>query len=254
MNLRMQNPIRLLVLLNTHFKTLGINGIILLFKRILYKNRIIKIKIKGYPYPIFLRNNTSDITVFYQIFLEKSYTINYRVEPKVIVDCGANIGLSSIFYKIKFPNSVIYAIEPETSNFNLMKKNTQFIQDIVCINGGIWNKPTNLIIENNSTEKWGFKVSEVGYSNKNTVRGLSIACLMKKYQFNSIDIMKIDIEGSEKELFELNFESWLSKTKVLLIELHDGYRKGASKTFFKALNNYDYSMIKKNENLIFYIE
>lgn len=250
----MQNPLRLILLLNTHYKTLGVNGVLLLFKRIFCKNKIIKVRIKGYPYPILLRNNTSDITVFYQIFLKKSYSVSYKLDPRVIIDCGANIGLSSIFYKIKFPNAVIYAIEPEISNFNLMLKNTQFSNDIICINGGVWNKQANLLIEDNLTEKWGFKVSEVNYSNDNTISGLSLACLMKKYHIKVIDILKIDIEGSEKELFEFNFESWLSKTKVLVIELHDGHRKGASKSFFKALNNYDYTMIKKNENLILYIE
>ncbi|WP_415830515.1 hypothetical protein, partial [Gillisia limnaea] len=39
--------------------------------------------------------------MFYQIFLKKSYAVNYRIEPKVIIDCGANIGLSCIFYKIR---------------------------------------------------------------------------------------------------------------------------------------------------------
>ncbi len=250
----MQNPFRLILILNTHFKILGIDGILFLLKRIFYKNRIIKIRVKGYLEPIFLRNNTSDITVFYQIFFEKSYAVNYRIDPKIIIDCGANIGLSSIFYKIKFPNAVIYAIEPEITHFNLMVKNTKGFKDIICINSGIWNKQTHLLLEDNLSEKWGFKVSEVSYSNEYTIPGISIPYLMNKYSFNEIDILKIDIEGSEKELFDSNFESWLPKTKVLLIELHDGHRKGASRSFFKAISNYNYSMIKKNENLIFYIE
>lgn len=135
-----------------------------------------------------------------------------------------------------------------------MIRNTQFSNNIICIQSGIWNKQTNLLIENNSSEKWGFKVNEVDYSNKHTISGISIPYLMKKYHFKEIDILKIDIEGSEKELFEVNFESWLPKTKVLLIELHDGHRKGASKSFFKAITNYSYSMIRKNENLVFYID
>lgn len=250
----MKNPFWLILKLNIHFKILGFDGILLLFKRVFYGNRIIKIRIKGYSQPIFLRNNTSDITVFYQIFFKKSYVINYRITPKIIIDCGANIGLSSIFYKIRFPNAVIYAIEPETSNFNLMLRNTEGFEDIICIHSGIWNKKTNLLLEDDLSEKWEFKVSEVSYINNDTIPGISIPYLMNKYHLDEIDILKIDIEGSEKELFESNFESWLPKTKVLLIELHDGHRKGASRSFFKAISNYSFSMTRKYENLIFHIE
>jgi len=250
----MKNPFRLILILNNHLNILGIGGILFLIKRILYRDKIIEIRVKGYLHPIFLRNNTSDITVFYQIFFEKSYAVDYRIAPKIIIDCGANIGLASIFYKIRFPNSVIYAIEPETSNFNLMLRNTEGSKNIICIKGGIWNKQTNLLIDNDISGNWGFKVNEVNYSNNNTVSGISIPYLMEQYRFDEIDVLKIDIEGSEKEMFESNFKSWLPKTKVLLIELHDGHRKGATKSFFQAINNYNYSMVRKNENLIFHFE
>lgn len=110
---KMSNPFRLILILNSHLRILGTSGILFLAKRVFYKNKIIKVRIKGHKHSILLRNNTSDITVFYQVFFEKSYTVNYKIFPEIIIDCGANIGLSSIFYTIKFPNAVIYAIEPE---------------------------------------------------------------------------------------------------------------------------------------------
>ena len=93
----MLNPLKVLLLLFTHYRVFGFEGILFLVKRIVLRNQIIKMRIKGYPQPIYLRNNTSDITVLYKIFLEKSYNLNYSLEPKLIIDCGANIGLSSIF-------------------------------------------------------------------------------------------------------------------------------------------------------------
>ena len=76
--------------------------------------------------------------------------------------------------------------------------------------------------------------------------------LMKKFNISQIDVLKIDIEGSEKELFESDYEEWLPNTRMLIIELHDGFRKGASKSFFNAISKYNFHMMKNDENLIFY--
>ncbi len=236
-----------------HFKTLGFQGGMLLFKRYIRKNNSFKILLPKYKAPIFLRNNTSDIGVFYQMFLSKSYNIGIDNSPKVIIDCGANIGLSTVFFKNKFPDAQIIAIEPEKSNFDMLKKNTKFYTNIHCLHNGIWNKSTNLSIEDDNLGHWGFTVTEVDFENENTISAISINDIMIEFNIKQIDILKIDIEGSEKELFEKDFENWLSITKVLIIELHDGLKKGASKSFFKAITKYDFRMIRKDENLIFYM-
>ena len=58
---------------------------------------------------------------------------------------------------------------------------------------------------------------------------------MRRFGLNSIDLLKIDIEGSEKEIFDLNCKGWLAATKAILIELHDRYVPGCSNAFFKAI-------------------
>lgn len=237
-----------------HLRVLGLEGLLLLIKRKFLKNRVLRVKVKGCLQPIYLRNGTSDITVFYQIFLKQSYEVDYGFIPKTIIDCGANIGLVSVFYKIRFPNSRIIAVEPELTNFNLLVKNTRSYKDVHCIKAGVWNKETNLLIEDGDFGKWGFQVNEVNYSNKKTVQGVSISYLMKKYNFEKITILKIDVEGSEKELFESNYENWLPRTEMLFIEIHDRFRDGASKSVFDAISKYKFSVIKKNENYIFQVE
>ena len=238
----------------THYRALGYQGTLLLFKRYIKRYKYFSILLPKYKHPIFLRNNTTDITVFYQMFLAKSYHLNYNVDPKIIVDCGANIGLSVAYFKNRFPNSKVIAIEPEFSNFEMLKINTKSYDEVFCINSGIWNKSTNLIIKNSDYGNWGFMVEEVDYKNEYTVEAISINEIISQFEIEQIDILKIDIEGSEKELFEKNFENWLKLTKVLIIELHDGLREGASKSFFKAISEYEFTMARKDENLIFYFK
>lgn len=240
----------------SHFQVLGVQGILLLFKRNIKFLKFFSIVLPKYKYPILLRNNSTDVCVFYQVFLAKSYDVFYGIEPKVIIDCGANIGLSVLFYKNKFPDAKVIAIEPEESNFELLKKNTEKYNDIFCIKSGVWNKSTDLVIKEENSGNWGFVTEEFNLESvdSHVITAISINEIIDTYNIEQIDILKIDIEGSEKELFEINFENWLKITKVLIIELHDGLKQGASKSFFKAISKYDFNMSRKNENLIFYFK
>ena len=66
-----------------------------------------------------------------------------------------------------------------------------------------------------------------------------------------LDILKIDIEGAEHELFKNNYDTWLPNTRCLIIELHDRMRNRSSQNFFKAISKYDFSYSHQGENLVF---
>jgi len=210
---------------------------------------IISLSVPEAKHPVLLRKGTSDIEVFYQIFYYKGYDYNLGFEPKVIFDCGANIGLASVYYKNRYPNAMIVAVEPESSNFAMLQRNTEKYDNIHCLQSGIWNKTTNLKIHA-SSQHWAFVVEEVDYEDNTTVKAIGIDELMKAYNVDYIDVLKIDIESSEKELFEANWEKWLPKVKVLLVELHDNMKPGCSRSMFKAVSNYDFTMHTKGENVI----
>ena len=118
---------RPLSLLNRFLMSFGlINGIILLRKIYFAKHKEINILVPGYKYPIVLRRASSDIKVFEQGIVAKDYDISLpRFQPKLIIDGGANIGLTSIFFARKFPEALIIAVEPEEKNYQLLLKKHQ---------------------------------------------------------------------------------------------------------------------------------
>ena len=76
----------------------------------LFPNAVVKLHQCGYKYPVFIRTGTSDVTVFHDVVEKGAYQISYdylpepeAFAPKVIVDCGANIGLATIKL-IKWPS------------------------------------------------------------------------------------------------------------------------------------------------------
>ena len=73
---------------------------------------------------------------------------------------------------------------------------------------------------------------------------------MTKFNIPYIDILKMDIEGAEKEIFEFGYANWIPKVKVMIVELHDRYKEGCSKAFFKTMGEYEFSSRIRGENII----
>jgi len=230
----------------------GLEGSLLLLKKLFTSNLNITFVSNKFRHPIILRNNTSDFSVFHQIFLDEEYLIDLNFEPLTIIDCGANVGYAAIYFKNRFPNAKIISIEPDISNFESLKINTKLYNDIFILQGAIWNKNTDLVIKDIGLGNWGFMIEEFINEHENSITAYTIQNIMLLYEIDKIDILKIDIEGSEKELFESNFEFWLGKVKVIIIEFHDVMRPGSSKSFFNAISNYDYKLKIRGEYIIIY--
>jgi FkbM family methyltransferase len=215
-----------------------------------------KIYLPGLSSPLYIRSNSTDLLTFHQIFTFKEYEMNLWFKPKFIIDAGANIGLAAVYFTRKHPNAKIIAIEPENSNFEMLKKNSKNYKNIFLHKRALYNQ-SNLVLNviDKGYGNWGF-ITEINdnLDSKNiveTVKTITIDEIIKEYDLEFVDLLKIDIEGGEKELFESNYENWLPKTKCIAIELHDGIKMGSSKSFLKAISKYNFSYHNKGENLVF---
>lgn len=86
----------------------------------------------------------------------------------------------------------------------------------------------------------------------NAFKTVTVAKLLKDSGFDEIDLLKVDIEGAEKEVFgAADVDEWLPKVKVIAIELHDRMKDGCSYEFFKAVSKYQWHFAFRGENLIF---
>ena len=213
--------------------------------------RIENIQLPNISHPLSLRPDTSDYETFYQVFLVDEYNVDFVKNPKVIIDGGANIGLFSIKMKNKFPDATIVCIEPDHENFHLLQKNLSLYKNIFFENCGIWSSDTRLkVFDKFNLGKWGMMVEE-DLVNGN-VDAISLNSLLKKYNIQSVDILKLDIETSEKQVFLENYEEWLPKVKMIIIEFHDRIEEGCAKPFFVAINKHfnQYSYSTQGENTI----
>lgn len=173
-------------------------------------------------------------------------------QPKMIVDGGGNIGCAAIYYAKTYPDAQIYSLEPDKENFQLLTFNTVFYPNIHPIQSGLWGKETFLQVEDPKRGKWGLMTSEATTEVPESFKSTTISKILSESGFEEIDILKLDIEGAEKEVFSApDVDEWLSKVKVLTIELHDRFKRGCSYAFFKVMSKYKWFLAQRGENLIF---
>jgi FkbM family methyltransferase len=210
------------------------------------KNEINAFKLNGIAHPIYIRTIRADMQSFINTFIDPYLDKKpYLTDSKFVIDAGANIGFTAVLFANWWPQCKIISIEPDKENYNLILKNTSFYPNITVLNGGVWNKEVKLKIE--AGQEDGFVVREVNSNqtqikSENLTIGISIDQLIKEFNISQIDFLKMNIEGSEKEIFSENYQTWLPQTKAMLIELHDGKNAGCSKTVFSTVNQFDFAV------------
>ncbi len=169
-------------------------------------------------------------------------------KPKLIIDCGAYVGYSSVYFLNKYPESHIIAVEPDKKNFEICQKNLfPYRSRVSLIQAAVWPFKTKLIVYHDMPSKgreWGLKVKECKGEEEPCVNAVNIHDILSESDFDHIDILKIDIEKAEKEVFSNNVNKWLHKVRNIFIELHD---QESEEIFFKALSFYNYTLSKSDE-------
>jgi FkbM family methyltransferase len=202
-------------------------------------------------HPIHLRPNTTDNRVFRQVFGMGEYDISFPFIPRTIIDGGGNIGLFSVLMANRFPEARIIAIEPDPDNFLQFKINTEHYPNVTPINAGIWNKSCFLQVIDDGYGHYGLQVTAANEGIETDLKAITIGDLMDQFNLENLDIVKLDVEGAEAMIFKDNYDKWLSCTKMLIIELHEGCWPGSSANFELAIKNYPFNRRKNGEFLIY---
>jgi len=129
-------------------------------------------------------------------------------------------------------------------SFNLESNS---IQNVQKIKGGIWSKNASLKLISDFRDKsdWCFRVEET--DEKTDLEAFSIPYLIKKFDWNTIDILKIDIEGSEKQIFTdpTSDISFLAITKCIAIEIHDEFN--CREAIYVILKQFNFEIFNTGE-------
>lgn len=184
--------------------------------------RLARLNLSGFRFPLHFRTGGSDPEVIDQIFLRREYACIVGIpDMEYIVDCGANIGCSTFFLLHHYPQAKAIVVEPDPGNMAVCRRNlAPFGDRVTFVMAGVWSSAGGLKIERGGQE-WDIRVRLAKPGESADVRAVTIGDLIRDAGFSRIDLLKVDIEGSEAELFgNAESSSWLARTRNLVIELH----------------------------------
>ncbi|WP_203074363.1 FkbM family methyltransferase [Falsiroseomonas ponticola] len=212
-----------------------------------------------------LRTGETDQKVFEKVFIKNEYeprqpyTAKAGDEVRTIIDAGANIGCATVWFKSRFPNARIIAIEPDPSNFEQLNRNCGGIPGVELLLGALWGEDTSLDLQfatgRGSLGSWGTRTLPADTSKVAEMRTLAytVDTLMQKYSLDTIDCLKIDIEGAEKSVFESIHRDWLAKTAVVVAEFHDRFLPGCTAAADAAMADRIQNKYRRGENWFYHI-
>jgi len=199
-----------------------------------YLNKHINFKylVNNTSFMFSLSKESSDIDVFEQIIFEEEYRPvldilkENNIELNTVIDAGANIGLVTLFLKAHYPNTKIVSLEPSKSTYLRLSQNIKNnkLTNVSLLNEGVWGVSTKLAADFSFGDgrDWAFSLKENKVENKNTIPVKSIKDIIYTYNFETVDFLKIDIEGGEVNLFKESSDiSWLQSIRIIAIEIHD---------------------------------
>jgi len=154
----------------------------------------------------------------------------------VIIDAGAYIGSAALKLSCMYPRATIVSIEAAEENFSMLQRNVAGHSRIEPILAALASRPdSTLDLWDRGAGQWGFSTipapkDRPGAKHLGTVGTITIDEISRRYPQQEIGLIKLDIEGSEKVLFEECAEG-LSNIPLIFVELHDRIVSGCSEAF-----------------------
>jgi FkbM family methyltransferase len=187
-----------------------------LILRYLFNNRkgVFKTRIRGNK--IVANDTKALLGMFREIYLQRQYHFTSENKSPVIIDCGANIGIATLYFKKMYPASKIICIEADPSVAELLKKNiTQNnIQNTEVIVAAAWNST-------GETLEFGSAGADAGslFSSENKIKVPTTRLRDLILEKGKIDLLKMDIEGAETIVLE-DCAGHLQMVERIFVEYH----------------------------------
>jgi FkbM family methyltransferase len=208
-----------------------------------------RVVVRGYPHPFHFRHATTDKYIIAEVLLSDQYDC-LRGLPNVrtIIDVGANIGTTAVFLLNAYPEATLVALEPDPGNFAVLERNLRYYgRRAIALRTALWYRPEGLVIDRGHFRdggEWSFQVKSRDSSADAEVQGLTVPEILKAYEIESLDILKVDIEGAERFVFENADCTWIHNVKRIAIELHDVSSRDA---FIRAISRFPGDLSRHGE-------
>lgn len=179
---------------------------------------------------IFYRAGSTDPFVIYQVLLRRGKKAEYYVpsgiRPKVILDIGANIGASIIYFHEKFPDAQIFGFEPHPGTFQILQQNVAHLRGVTVFDYGLGATRQRIVARADNVNFGAFNTQ--GDFKDRGQAAAPVECevrrlddVLRELRITDVDLIKIDCEGAETEIFSTLSDDILNRCQWIVGEMHD---------------------------------
>jgi len=209
---------------------------------------------------VFLREVGSDILTFNEVIKEQVYKniLAKLKDCETVVDLGANIGLTSLYFASHYPSSKLLAVEPNPGTYKMLAANLKELIDsgrCQTLKAAVWGRKKALVADHShapdhysafvTKEATGEDTGED--TGEETMMGLPIQEIINDSGFKKIDLLKVDIEGAEVELFKGDV-NWLRHVNSIAIEFHGDSREMCR--FDEIMRDYEFRIYDQDPHTV----
>ncbi len=188
---------------------------------------------------VFLRLHSTDILVLYTVFVREEYRWTPSRTPVVIIDAGAYVGYSAAYFAERFPQARILALEPDSANYEMLRLHAASYPRITAIHSALWSHAGHVLMNDTGSGEWGYSLVAARDAAREsaTVATTTVDGVMQEYGVEAISLLKMDIEGAEKTVFD-HCLPWIDTVDTIAIEVHERLHRGCREAFETATSGF----------------
>ena len=183
-----------------------------------------------------------DLQVAMEVFREDAYVLPDSIDPEMILDLGAHIGLATIYFRLRYPGARIHAFEPSAGRFNMLARNVEAFDGIEIHHFGLSSRTGHASLYNKPRAA-GYRATIVQREGSEETEVIELQTLdevLENLDIDWVDVVKVDIKGAEFDLFR-SCRS-LPKFGYIVGELHEHLIPGTCEDFASFFTGFELSL------------
>ena len=214
--------------------------------------RLRTLRLRAFGGGAFVVSDYGELQVLRDILLDEEYDLP-GIDPRTIVDLGANVGAASAWFRARHPDARLVAVEPDPGTFAKLSRNLGGDPAVALVNAAIGRESGEVVLNRSEGYSIASSVAAGAPDGAGTerVRALTLDELCAEAGLARIDLLKLDVEGAELDV--LAGSAALGVVGTIIGEVHPRVLGDEVDEFFERLRDFDVERRSESDDAIRFV-
>lgn len=188
-------------------------------------DRSLEVRWRGPAGPVSARlRDVSELWAVWETFARGEYAAAAvaGTAPRVILDLGANVGTTTLYFNAVCPEARIIAVEPVPHTYDLLRENTRHLENVTCVHAAVTDAVGVATIHSGARSLASSLTPDEELETAHEVPAVTLEHLADAVGIEKADVVKMDIEGAEAQVIRAS-AAWLSAAETIVFEFHQAH-------------------------------